>query len=165
MATISQRQEQFRQGRLANGYRRECFWLEPSAQDALARLRSIYPKKTTRDLIVNQALKDLLAHNTKPLETNQTLLETNSTVLATNSMEPLATNSTPPADRAELATIARSWRGQGVSLEQVATRLNVSGWTPDAIPSEAGAKPRNNAASLWNVKTISQLLNRDRQKT
>lgn len=154
MATTSQRQEQFRQGRLAAGYRREAFWLEPSALSALEQLRSIHPG--TRDQIVSNALTGLLEHNTKPLDADTVKpLATNSTVLETNSMEPLATNSNAPADRAELATLAREWRVAGMTLEQVATRLNDLGWTPSAIPA------KRTTADSWTAKTLSQLLNRD----
>lgn len=163
MATISQRQEQFRQGRLAAGYKREAFWLDQAAQDALKQVKLLSPDGTTRDQIVNQALIELLAHNTKqletnsmkPLETNQVLLVANDSVLETNSMEPLATNSNTPADRAELAGIARDWRGKGMTLDQIANRLNEAGWTPSAIPA------KRTTADVWTAKTLSQLLNRD----
>lgn len=77
MATTSQRQEQFRQGRLAAGYRREAFWLEPAALSALERLRSIHTG-LTRDQLVGVSLIALLEHN-KPLDDNSVkpLLDTN----------------------------------------------------------------------------------------
>ena len=148
MATVKERQEQFRQRRLADGSRRECFWLDASAQDALAQLRSLHPG-TTRDQTVNQALTGLLAHNhAKPLDTNSV-----KSLDATDSA--LATNGKMPVDRAELAAVARSWRTNGMTLEQVAHRLNEAGWTPSAIPA------KRNTSDQWNFKTVSQLLNRD----
>lgn len=158
MATTSQRQEQFRQGRLAAGYRREAFWLEPQALSALERLRSLRPG-TTRDRIVSNALTGLLEHN-KPLSSNsgQAPLETNR-VLATNRPlehnAVLETNRNAPVDRAELAAIAREWRCEGLTLEQVATRLNDRGWTPSAIPA------KRTTGDSWSGKSIAQLLNRD----
>lgn len=132
MATTSERQEQFRQGRLAAGYRRECFWLDAAAQNALKQLRALHPDQT-RDGLVNQALTGLLEHNNSALDTNSKM----------------------PVDRAELAAVVRSWRGQGMTLEQVATRLNEAGWTPSAIPAKRATSDQ------WNFKTVSQLLNRD----
>ena len=125
MATASERQAQFRQRHLDAGSRREAFWLEPQALSALATLRSLHPE-TTRDQIVNQALIALLE-----------------------------TNSKAPADRAELAAIAREWRCEGLTLEQVATRLNEAGWTPSAIPA------KRITSDAWSGKSIAQLLNRD----
>ena len=147
MATISQRQERFRQRRLADGSKREAFWLDAAAQDALARLRSIHTG-LTRDQLVGISLIALLEHN-KLLDSNNTkMLDSNTTKL-------LATNSNTPADRAELAAIARSWRDKGQTLEQVANRLNDYGWTPSAIPA------KRTTSDLWTAKTLSQLLNRD----
>lgn len=80
----------------------------------------------TRDQIVNQALIALLE-----------------------------TNSKAPAGRAELAAIAREWRCEGLTLEQVATRLNEAGWTPSAIPA------KRTTSDSWSGKSIAQLLNRD----
>ena len=125
MATASERQAQFRQRHLDAGSRREAFWLEPQALSALATLRSLHPE-TTRDQIVNQALIALLE-----------------------------TNSKAPADRAELAAIAREWRCEGLTLEQVATRLNEAGWPPSAIPA------KRITSDAWSGKSIAQLLNRD----
>ena len=155
MATVKERQEQFRQRRLADGSRRECFWLDASAQDALAQLRSLHPG-TTRDQTVNQALTGLLAHNhAKPLDANSVKpLEHNEKLLLANGFL-LETNRKMPADRAELAAIARNWRGEGMTLEEVATRLNEAGWTPSAIPA------KRTTGDAWTAKTVSQLLNRD----
>ena len=146
MATASERQAQFRQRHLDAGSRREAFWLEPQALSALAQLRSIHG---TRDQIVNQALIALLETNSaKPLEANTTkLLEANNAVLETNR--------NAPVDRAELAAIARDWRCEGLTLEQVATRLNEAGWTPSAIPA------KRITGDAWSGKSIAQLLNRD----
>ena len=139
MATASERQAQFRQRHLDAGSKREAFWLEPQALSALARLRSLHPG--TRDQIVNQALIALLETNSvKPLNAADSVLETNSNA---------------PVDRAELAAIAREWRCEGLTLEQVATRLNEAGWTPSAIPA------KRTTADSWTAKTLSQLLNRD----
>ena len=148
MATASERQAQFRQRHLDAGSRREAFWLEPQALSALATLRSLHPG-TTRDHLVNQALIALLETNSvKPLESNATkLLEANNAALETNS--------NAPVDRAELAAIAREWRCEGLTLEQVATRLNQSGWTPSAIPA------KRITSDAWSGKSIAQLLNRD----
>ena len=132
MATTSERQERYRLARLASGSKREAFWLEPQAQDALKQVKSLRPG-ATRDQIVNQALIELLAHNDSVL----------------------ATNADMPVDRAELATLAREWRLECMTLEQVATRLNDLGWTPSAIPA------KRNTADSWTAKTLSQLLNRD----
>ena len=147
MATASERQAQFRQRHLDAGSKREAFWLEPQALSALATLRSLRPG--TRDQIVNQALIALLETNSvKPFEANTTkLLEANNAVLETNS--------NAPADRAELAAIAREWRCEGLTLEQVATRLNQAGWTPSAIPA------KRITSDAWSGKSIAQLLNRD----
>ena len=143
MATASERQAQFRQRHLDAGSRREAFWLEPQALSALAQLRSIHG---TRDQIVNQALIALLETNSaKPLEANTTkLLEANNAVLETNR--------NAPVDRAELAAIARDWRCEGLTLEQVATRLNEAGWTPSAIPA------KRITGDAWSGKSIAQLL-------
>ena len=147
MATASERQAQFRQRHLDAGSKREAFWLEPQALSALATLRSLRPG--TRDQIVNQALIALLETNSvQPLEANTTkLLEANNAVLETNS--------NAPVDRAELAAIAREWRCEGLTLEQVATRLNEAGWTPSAIPA------KRITGDAWSGKSIAQLLNRD----
>ena len=155
MATASERQERFRQRRLADGCNREAFWLEPSALSALAQLRSLRPG-TTRDQIVNQALIALLDSNNL-LATNSTnLLATNSTnLLEDNATKPLATNADMPVDRAALATLARSWRVAGMTLDQISARLNERGWTPSAIPA------KRTTADQWTAKTLSQLLNRD----
>ena len=155
MATTSERQERFRQRQLASGSKREAFWLDQAAQDALKQVKSLHSDRT-RDQIVCDALTGLLEHNTKPLDADTVKpLATNSTVLETNSMEPLATNSNTPADRAELATLARSWRVAGMTLDQIASRLNGLGWTPSAIPA------KRTTADSWTAKTLSQLLNRD----
>ena len=158
MATISQRQERFRQRRLADGSKREAFWLDAAAQDALARLRSIHTG-LTRDQLVGISLIALLEHN-RPLDDNSAkpLLEHNKPLATNRPLEHnkvLATNADMPADRAELAGIARDWRGQGVTLDVIAKRLNERGWTPSAIPA------KRTTAETWTGKTVSQLLNRD----
>lgn len=99
------------------------------------------------------ALTALLDHNANPLDSNS-VKPLDADDLALDSNRQPANHSTP-VDRAELASRARSWRGQGMTLEQVANRLNEAGWTPSAVPS------RRNAADVWTPKTISQLLNRD----
>ena len=132
MATVKERQEQFRQRRLADGSRRECFWLDAAAQDALVQLRALHPG-TTRDQMVSMALTGLLEHNNSALDTNGKM----------------------PVDRAELAAVVRSWRGEGMTLNQIADRLNDFGWTPSAIPAKRATSDQ------WNFKTVSQLLTRD----
>ena len=91
MATTSQRQEQFRQGRLAAGYRREAFWLEPAALSALERLRSIHTG-LTRDQLVGVSLIALLEHN-KPLDDNSVkpLLEDNGLLCSNSPVSALLT--------------------------------------------------------------------------
>ena len=66
-----------------------------------------------------------------------------------------------PKDRAELAAQGHRMLKAGMTATAIADRFNAQGWTPDKVPKAAGTKPRSDAATAWNTKTVSQLLNRD----
>lgn len=166
-----ERVRRYRERQRQQGKVRLTVAIEPEARAALDQLLSSHPALTI-DSTINglllgtvalprnkQPTRQALPRNDKPVRKPlrgndppaQSLLPSNSQALPGNA----------PCDRAALAKIGHQLKRDGMRISEIAEHFNANGWTPAAIPRQAGVKPRSDAAARWTVKTVSQLLTRD----
>ncbi len=150
---------ELRSRRSAAGQKRISFFATVPAQDALARLRVAHPGKTLDavlcDLLVRALPGDAIQGHPVTVEGSPG---------DPGQSHPVTIKPLPgdlPADRAALATIGHWLRDEGLTLAQVAERLNQAGYTPDKIPKRKGLRPRADSAAVWTIKSVNRLLSRD----
>ena len=137
----------------AQGIKREVFFATARAQAALAELRALRPDQTRDNILCDAILCLRAAAIDDPL-----------TITPQLDYQPTAVSELP-VDRADLARRGHRLLKSGLSATTIADEFNRMGWTPNRVPKAAGVKPRSDSATVWTVKTISQLLTRDHPAT